>query len=107
MIHTERVRLWWVCSFSAGHYLQKDAKYDENIDNIRHISKTYARLTIREIAQLSNISLAEINKIFITYLAVGKIKARWILHLLLKDLKHTGLKLEELLLNMYSLYMQI
>lgn len=72
----------------------RTATTKENIDRITHILKYWARLTVREIAQLSDLSVAGVHRIRIKYLNFKrKISAEWVPHLLQEDQRQARVKL--------------
>ena len=58
-----------------------------NIEKIQNILKTDARFTVRQLARMTNLSLARVHAILKKHLKVRKINARWIPHLLTDEQK--------------------
>ena len=88
----------WVARFSAGQQQMKDAARpghpaitttNGNIEKIRNILKTDAQFTVRQLARMTNLSLARVHAILKKHLKVRKINARWIPHLLTDEQKKT------------------
>ena len=103
----------WVTKLSAGQQQLKDAARlggpattttKGNIEKIQNIPKTDARFTIRQLARMTNLSLARVHGILKKHLNVRKINARWIPHLLTDEQKKTRLTMAKNLLKMYPKY---
>ena len=84
--------------FSAGQQQLKDpARPDRpattttkgNIEKIQNILKTDARFTVRQLARMTNLSLARVHAILKKHLKVRKINAGWIPYLLPDEQKKT------------------
>ena len=58
-----------------------------NIEKIQNILKTDARFTVRQLARMTNLSLARVHAILKKHIKVIKINARWITHLLKDEQK--------------------
>ena len=87
-----------LAKFSAGQQQLKDAAgpghparttTKGNIEKIRNILKTDVRFTVRQLARMTNLSLARVHAILKKHQKVRKINARWIPHLLMDEQKKT------------------
>ena len=103
----------WVPQFSAGQQQMKDATplcrpatttTKGNIEKIRIVLKTDARFTVRQLARMTNLSLARVHGILKKHLKFRKINARWIPHLLTDKQKRTLLTMAKKNLKMYPKY---
>ena len=103
----------WVAKIRAGQQQLKDAARPGrpattttkgNIEKIRNILKTDARFTVRQLARMTNLSLARVHAILKKHLKVRKINARWIPHLLTDEQKKTRVTMAKQLLKMYPKY---
>ena len=74
----------WVAKFSAGQQLKDGARPDRpattttkgNIKKIQNILKNDARFTVRQLARMTNFSLARVYGILKKHFKVRKINAR-------------------------------
>ena len=84
----------WATKFQSGLQQFKDAARpgrpvtsttNKNVDKIGEILKVDARHTVRNLAHMTNLSLARVHVILKKHLKVKKINARWVPHLLSED----------------------
>ena len=86
----------WVAKFQSGQQQLKDAARPgrpvtsttpKNVEKIRELLKTDARLTVRQLSRMTGLSLSRVHLILKKHLKVKKINAQWIPHLLSVDQK--------------------
>lgn len=103
----------WVAKFKTGQQQVKDATRPgrpattttkSNIEKIRNMLNKDARYTVRDLARLTNLSLARVHGILKKHLQLRKINARWIPHLLTDEQKRTRVANAKKLLKMYPKY---
>ena len=91
----------WVAQFKSGNQQLKDAAHigrpattttKHNIERIRQILENDARYTVRQLARMTNLSLARVHCILKQYLELIKSYATWIPLLLTDDQKRSRLK---------------
>lgn len=100
----------WVAKFQSGQQQLKDAARPgrpvtsttpKNVEKIRELLKTDARLTVRQLSRMTGLSLSRVHLILKKHLKVKKINARWIPHLLSEDQKKARVTMAKKLLKMY------
>ena len=105
----------WVAKFQSGQQQLKDAARPgrpvtsttpKNVEKIRELLKTDARLTVRQLSRMTGLSLSRVHLILKKHLKVKKINARWIPHLLTEDQKKARVTMAKKLLNMYPKFSQ-
>ena len=75
-----------------------------NIEKIRNMRKKDVRFTIRQLAGMTNSSLARVHGILKKHLKLRKINARWIPYLLTDEQKRTRVTMTKQSMNMYPKY---
>ena len=100
----------WLAKYKAGQQdLKDDARSGRppktttkiNIKNITDILNQDARYTVTDLARLANFSSARVHAILRKHLELGKIKLRWMLHLLTDEQERSRVLNTKKLLKMF------